>query len=89
MKFKVKVQSGKGQYFKDFEDLYVEVDGEQVTFQDIYTKVKALEAKCDALERENREIHDYHKRIEEVLTSAVELLQKKVSRLEAASKKED
>lgn len=85
-KFRVRVQSGKGEYFKDFEDLYVFVDGKEITLTDLYNKVKELEVRCEILEREAAEMDDTHKKIENVLTDAVSLLQKKVSRLETLLK---
>lgn len=86
MEFKVKVKSGKGEYYKDIQDLYFELDGKEVKFQDLYEKVKALEIKCSELEKELSKEDDEHKRIETVLTGAIELLQKKVSRIEAEIK---
>lgn len=86
MKFKVKVQSGKGEYYKDIEDLYIEIDNKEVKFADLYDYTKSLEHKVEALEGEYIENNENHKRIESVLTNAVDLLQKKVARLETLLK---
>lgn len=82
MNFKVKVLSNRSEYYKDWEDLYIEVDGRRYTMRNLYDRIIELETDNKELNRELEEFKDAQAHIDELFTRSIELLSTKVARLE-------
>lgn len=76
--FRVAVKSGSGQYYKRIEDIYIN----GMTFDSMSKKIYELQAENKQLKEALKNLQDRNDQTSQLLLTAIEQLQAKVTRLE-------